>query len=181
MSSAGGGRMQGTLFQVTPEGQQVILHMEVIPMNILQALLGEHGVFYAQFTHLEQQLPGMEDLDTVQELGKVLTAALGSHAQNENELLFSSIEAHLGPIRPLKVMRMEHDQIEGLLAEVQRLDEAADARQALLQAIAIARPHFAKEEQVLFPLAAQRLPASELEALGAEWGARRDVTLALPS
>lgn len=150
-------------------------------MNILQALLGEHGAFYAQFTHLEQHLAEIQDLDTIHELGKMLAAALATHAGLENELLFTRIESQMGPIGPLMVMRMEHDQIESLLEELPRLDQVAAARQTLTQAIAIARQHFAKEEQVLFPMAAQNLPTADLEQLGAAWGERRKVTLALPN
>ena len=51
------------------------------------------------------------------------------------------------------------------------------ARDLLLDTIAIARDHFAKEEQVLFPMAANALPPEELQALGAEWAAARGVTL----
>jgi hypothetical protein len=34
-------------------------------MKITDALLGEHGVFYAQFSHLEKVVPQLEDLTLV--------------------------------------------------------------------------------------------------------------------
>ncbi len=150
-------------------------------MNILQAFLGEHAIFYAQFSHLEQHLADIQDVAAIHAQGKMLAAALATHANLENELLFASIESHLGPIGPLTVMRMDHEQIENLLDELPHLDQVTAARHTLSQTIAIARQHFAKEEQVLYPLAAQHLPATLLEQLGAVWGERRQVTLAIPN
>ncbi len=149
-------------------------------MNILQALLGEHAVFYAQFGYLEQILPTEQDLTVIRNLGGMLGEALASHASLENEILFALLEECLGPLPPVMVMRMEHDQIDGGLAAVAQAETAEQARSRLLDTIAAARVHFAKEEQVLFPLAANRLPPEELQRLGAAWAAARNVTLGGP-
>jgi hemerythrin-like domain-containing protein len=44
-------------------------------------------------------------------------------------------------------------------------------------AVQTARAHFAKEEQVLFPLAGQMLEAGKLAQLGAKWAERRKVSI----
>ena len=147
-------------------------------MKITDAFLGEHGVFYAQFSHLEQVVPQLADLALVQAQGALLTAALETHAHLEDELLFAALEPHLGQGGPLAVMRMEHQQIEEGLAQLPGLGDAASARQLLLQVVQVARGHFAKEEQVLYPMAQQALGGAKLEELGVRWAAEREVVVA---
>lgn len=148
-------------------------------MKITDALLGEHGVFYAQFSHLEQVVPQLADLALVQAQGALLTAALETHAHLEEDLLFSTLEPHLGQGGPLAVMRTEHQQIEEGLARLPGLGELAPARQLLLQVVQVARGHFAKEEQVLYPMAHQALGEAVLAELGARWAERRQVVVGL--
>lgn len=144
-------------------------------MKITEALLGEHGVFYAQFDHLEQAVPAASALELVQSQAALLTAALATHAGLENELLFSALDPHLGQMGPLAVMRMEHDEIENTLGQVQEARDLAQAQHLVLHAMRVARDHFAKEEQVLFPMAHQVLDEERLAQLGTQWAERRGV------
>lgn len=141
-------------------------------MRITDALLGEHAVIYPLLDEL-----GRCDFETAGEAraqARVVAAALGSHARLEDELLFDPLEQHLGTgAGPLAMMRAEHDEIEALLARLVELEELAEARTAATQVTALAREHFAKEEQVLFPMADQTLDEAELGELGAEWARRR--------
>lgn len=113
----------------------------------------------------------------VKSQGAMLAVALASHANLEDELLFTTLESHLGPIGPLTVMRMEHDQIEGALERLPTVQNLAGARTLLLQVIKVAREHFAKEEQILYPLASRSLTIEALTGLGAQWAARRLIVL----
>jgi hemerythrin-like domain-containing protein len=145
-------------------------------MKITDALLGEHGVFYAQFDHIEKAVPRMETLALVQSQGALLTAALAPHAQLENELLFRALELHLPTDSgPLAVMHMEHDEIEGTLDRLQEVKDLAEAKHLILHAIQTAREHFAKEEQVLFPMSKQILDSHIMEELAAKWAEQRRV------
>lgn len=145
-------------------------------MRITDALLGEHGVFYAQFEHLAEALPRTRNVEEVHSLAAFLAAALGPHAHLEDELLFSALEPYLGTAGgPLRVMRSEHDEIEGALDRVQQVHELEAARNLVRRALTVAREHFAKEEHVLFPMAAQFLGDNRLAELGAAWAQRRDV------
>jgi iron-sulfur cluster repair protein YtfE (RIC family) len=148
-------------------------------MKITDAFLGEHGVFYAQFSHLEQVVPQQRDLALIQAQGALLTAALETHAHLEDELLFSALEPHFGQGGPLAVMRLEHEQIEGGLARLPGLGDLGQARELLLQVVRVARDHFAKEEQVLYPMAHQALGEAKLAELGALWAAQREVVMAI--
>lgn len=146
-------------------------------MRITRALLGEHGVFYAQFDHLEQAVPAAETLAQVQSQAALLSAAIESHAQLEDELLFTTLEPHLGQMGPLAVMRMEHDEIERTLARLPEVQALAEAQSLVLHAVQVAREHFAKEEQVLCPMAEQVLDANTLAQLGRLWAERRGVSV----
>jgi hemerythrin-like domain-containing protein len=108
----------------------------------------------------------------------MLATALAGHAHLEEDLLFKTLEPHIGAMGPLAVMRMEHDQIEGGLERLPAARELEQARELLLQVVEVARGHFAKEEQVLFPMASQALSAETLIDLGEQWAKRRAVTLA---
>ena len=147
-------------------------------MKITDALLGEHAVFYAQFDHLEQAIPAANSVAQVKSLGEMLAAALAGHAQLEEELLFKTLEPHIGSMGPLAVMRMEHDQIEGGLEALPAVRDLEQAREVLLQIVEVARGHFAKEEQVLYPQASQALSTEKMLDLGAQWAALRGIVVA---
>jgi hemerythrin-like domain-containing protein len=147
-------------------------------MKITDALLGEHAVFYAQFDYLEKNVPSAKDVTLVKSQGAMLTAALATHAHLEDELLFIALESYLDPKSgPLAVMRMEHQEIESSLGRLHEVQDLVEAKSLLLHAIQTARAHFAKEEQVLFPMASQRLEMNKLNQLGASWAETRKVTV----
>jgi iron-sulfur cluster repair protein YtfE (RIC family) len=142
-------------------------------VKITDAFLGEHAMLYAQFAHLDQAAPAAATLAVAQSLAAGLNATLANHAHLEDELLFSA----LGPIGPVVVMRMEHSQIEGLLDQIAATQELRQAQGLLLQALQVARSHFAKEEQILFPLSERMLEQKLLGELAIRWAERRGVTL----
>lgn len=147
-------------------------------MKITDALLGEHGAFYAQFDRLETDLPRAASAAEVREQAALLSSALVSHAQLEDELLFDRLGAAPGADPGLlAVMAEEHERIAGALRKAQSGSDLAASRSVLLEAVAEARAHFAKEERAVFPLAESILGAAVLEELGAAWAARRAVYL----
>lgn len=146
-------------------------------MKMTDALLGEHGVFYALFGYLEETLVTVQSADEVRRLASMLAAALVPHAVMENEILFPALEERIGPAGPIAVMRAEHDAIEGALTSLQDSDDADELKARILGAIKTAREHFKKEETVLFPIAVDRLDAGLLRQIGAKWAARRKVAL----
>ena len=147
-------------------------------MKITDAFLGEHGAFYALFDRLEQIVPRATEVTMVQDQAALLAAALLPHATMENDTLFSALESALGPPGlPVPVMRDEHREIEAGIIEAQWCPDLRRARTLLLESITLARDHFAKEEQVLFPLAERVLTEAKLTAMGEEWARRRGVRL----
>lgn len=147
-------------------------------MKITDAFLGEHGVFYAQFDRLEQVVPKTETLGQVQDQAALLAAALATHAHLEDELLFVPLEPHLGAqVGPVAMMRLEHNDIERSLDQIPDLKDLSAAKKLLLHAVEVAREHFAKEEQILYPLSEQALGAEILSRLGAQWAKQRKVII----
>lgn len=140
-------------------------------MRVTDAFLGEHGVFYAQFDHLEAVLDA-GDAREVARLAALLASGLGSHADLEDELLFMPLAEGKGvDAGPVDVMLAEHREIEALLTAAAASGGAEDLRRA----VALARDHFEKEEQAAFPLAERSLGEERLRELGATWAGRRGV------
>jgi len=146
-------------------------------VRITDALLGEHGAFYAQFDRLEETLPHTTSAAEVREQAALLAAALVTHAKLEDTLLFDRMRAAGADEGLLSTMESEHAEIAGLLTRAQGSQDASVAREDLLEAVALAREHFAKEERLAFPLADSALGPVVLAELGARWSERRDVFL----
>ncbi len=140
--------------------------------TVTDALLGEHGVIYAQLAHLASG--AFASADEARAKAAELAAGLATHAQIEDELLFVPLEGVLGPNGgPLAAMREEHDEVEGTLERLALVDDAAQADALARRLERVARDHFAKEEQVLFPMAEQLLGEETLRDLGEQWATRR--------
>ena len=146
-------------------------------MKMTDALLGEHGVFYAVFDFLEECLVDVDSADEVRRLAAMLAAALIPHAKLENEVLFPPLEEQMGSGGPIAVMRQEHSEIEGVLASLDDSDDADELKGRVLRAVRAAREHFLKEETILFPIAEDQVGPGVLRRLGKTWAAKRGVTL----
>jgi hemerythrin-like domain-containing protein len=149
-------------------------------VKITDALLGEHGAFYAQFARLEERLPHATSAAEIRDMAALLSAALVTHARLEDELLFERMRVAGADGGLLDMMEDEHASIARLLARAEGSHHAAAARDDLLEAVAQARDHFGREERFAFPLADSLLSAATLSELGTAWSARREVHLETP-
>ena len=131
-------------------------------------------------------------LPALREAAHMMTTDLIAHARREDDIFFVAVESAMGgAFGPTTVMRSEHaeipagaDRFESTLRELQEVQHPAivegGARlQAMVQGgagpvelLAIARPlldliddHFAKEEQVLFPMSRTLLGADSLRTI----------------
>ncbi len=145
-------------------------------MKLTDALLGEHGAFYAQFDRLEG-LPESTPAPEVREQAALLAAALVTHAHLEDELLFDRMRTSGADAGLLDTMEEEHRTIAGLLERAQGTSQGPQALGHLLEAVTLAREHFAKEERMAFPLAESLLGEEPLTELGERWSERRAVFL----
>lgn len=145
-------------------------------MDIVDALVGEHGVLGAECGYLEGILPEVSSLAGVRAQAELLASALRSHAQVEDELLFIALEPYLEPSSPVLLgMRMMHEDIERGLARATQARDLAEAQDALIGVLDLTRQHFMGEEQVVFPLARGTLPPATREHLGSQWAERRGI------
>ncbi len=142
-------------------------------MKLTEALVRDHETFYQHFEALEQILRTPDTFDDLDAQLWQLDTSLQTHALLEDELLFAALEPYLGEMGPLAVMRMEHTEIENSLAQLQSASEGQAQAELVSHLIATARAHFAKEEQILFPMADQVLTEDVLENLGAQFEQRR--------
>jgi hemerythrin-like domain-containing protein len=90
---------------------------------------------------------------------------LRQHLQVEEQVLFPAIEQHTGMTAgPTQVMRMDHDQMRALLGPLEAALSSRDADRflGLFQSLMVLhQQHNMKEEQVLYPMADQVIPAPE--------------------
>jgi iron-sulfur cluster repair protein YtfE (RIC family) len=147
-------------------------------VKLTDALLGEHGVFYAFFDRIEAVAAAATNLAQIQGATSVLGAVVQSHAKLEEELLFPALETHMGPAGPLAVMRAEHEGIEDAMRQIQEARELDEGAVLVGRALSIVRSHFQKEEEVLFSMARQMLDEETQIRLGKAWAEARRVTIA---
>ncbi len=89
-------------------------------------------------------------------------SAMRRHFAMEEEILFPAIEAQTGMVNqgPTAVMRMEHEQMRGVLDQMAQAAEAGDFQAVLDQGdtlLMLIQQHNIKEEGVLYPMADQVL------------------------
>lgn len=146
-------------------------------MKLTDALLGEHGAFYALFNEIDALAAIAGNHSQVQSASAVLNALVKSHAAIEDGLLFAALEPHLGKAGPLNVMRAEHEEIEQALVRIEDASTLEEAAELVRPALAAARSHFQKEERVLFQMAEQLLDEETLTRLGQSWASARGVAV----
>ncbi|MGO8766057.1 MAG: hemerythrin domain-containing protein [Limisphaerales bacterium] len=144
-------------------------------MKITDLLLAEHAVFHNLFDHIEKTVPRLKSLGEIKLLGSLLDAVTRPHAKTEDDLLMGPLEHSLAQIGQSETFHEEHEEIDTMLAAVQKARDFKQARLLLLQAIQFSREHFDKEERIVFPLAEELLKNKTLVELGEEWKKRREV------
>lgn len=147
-------------------------------MKLTDALLGEHGVFYAFFDRIEATAATATSVAQIREATVALSAVVLSHAKLEEELLFPALETHMGTTGPLAVMRNEHDEIERAFRRIEAARNLDEGTEGVAHALSILRDHFQKEEAVLFSIARQTLDEEMQIKLGKAWAKARRVTIA---
>jgi hemerythrin-like domain-containing protein len=141
-------------------------------MNLIDALLGEHGAVRCQLEHLRKSLQGMP-LDILKAEFGVVAAVLETHAKLEDDLIFKGLQSKLDfP----DTIHHEHEVIHDLVSRVMEQKDASDARRLLVRVMEAVERHFEKEEKVLFPAAVRTLDAARLTQAATLWAERRRVT-----
>src|SRR5881394_1305291 len=144
-------------------------------MKITDAFIAEHAVLYAQLDHLEQAVPMARTVGEIKAMAGLLEAALRTHADLEDELLFNGLEPGLDQMGMLEKVQHEHDAICVGLEQINACRSRADAQRRLLNIVHLTRKEFDLEDRVLFRLAEEILREDTLIKLGKAWARQRIV------
>lgn len=144
-------------------------------MKLIDALLGEHGAFNALFNTIENLAESGGELAQIESATATLAAELDSHAALEEKLLFPALEPHLADDELIAEMHAGHEEIQAGLERIENARDIREAVDAVHRTLALARDHFRKEEEVLYPLANRVLDDEAQSRLGEAWAAARKV------
>jgi len=110
-----------------------------------------------------------QDWGQAQEGFDAFHRAIRHHFAMEEEVLFPAVEEIAGSgMGPTQVMRMEHEQMRGLFAEMEQALAARDADAFLGAAetlLVLMQQHNAKEEQIVYPMSDQLLASRLADVL----------------
>jgi len=105
-----------------------------------------------------EELLDTQDVDAARPAWQKFNTGMRRHIAMEEEVLFPAFEsaAKMGAGGPTAVMRMEHQQMRGLLDQIESAMESGDAEQAMDLGdtlLMLIQQHNIKEEGMLYPMA----------------------------
>ena len=133
-------------------------------------LLEQLEKLYTLTQNIDQELNVEEDFIELIEQVKAFKAALDSHSEREEGVLFPMMATYIGTTSgPIAVMEYEHDQaktnIGSFLTNAEVTEASTEEKKRLAELIQnayfILTEHFSKEENVLFPMAERMLTDEE--------------------
>lgn len=130
-------------------------------MNIKQFMSQDHKDCDLLFANAENAA-AKNDWDTASEAFNEFIDAMERHFGIEEQVLFPAFEEETGmQTGPTEMMRMEHEQMRTLFAEMKQAVEQKDSEDYLGLAetlLIMMQQHNIKEEQILYNIMDQRLP-----------------------
>jgi hemerythrin superfamily protein len=119
-----------------------------------------------------EELLDTADIDTARSAWQKYNASMRRHLLMEEEVLFPAFDARSGMAGggPVAVMKMEHQQMRGLLDQIGDAIDAGDAQEAMDigdTLLMLIQQHNVKEEGMLYPMAENML-AGDWAALAAQ-------------
>ncbi len=128
--------------------------------NLVEFFMGDHRACDAGWADLENALDAGQTAD-VGAKWQAFQGQMLRHLAMEEQVLFPAFEAATGMTSgPTQVMRMEHDQMRGVLAQMATAVEGGDFQNVLDLGdtlLMLIQQHNQKEEGVLYPMAGQHL------------------------
>ena len=124
----------------------------------------DHRDCDARWVDVEELLDTL-DVDAARVAWQKFDAGMRRHIAMEEEVLFPALEsaARMGGGGPTAMMRMEHQQMRGLLDQIESAMESGEAEQALDigdTLLMLVQQHNIKEEGMLYPMAENVLAGS---------------------
>ncbi|MGB9874429.1 MAG: hemerythrin domain-containing protein [Hydrogenobacter sp.] len=134
-------------------------------MDIREYLTQEHrecDELYAEVESLLQE----DNWENALEAFKTFKEATLLHFKKEEDILFPAFEETTGMFMgPTQVMRMEHAQARELIERMEKAIKERDKKAFLSLGetfMVLIQQHNMKEEQILYPMCDQHLPASHI-------------------
>jgi iron-sulfur cluster repair protein YtfE (RIC family) len=144
-------------------------------VDVTDALLAEHAVFYLLIEQLDDAVGRHETVEALKAAAEPLAISLIGHAQVEERLVFGPLEERIGLQGPLACLKDEHASMDERIRGLFRIGDVAELKTAIRDVLATARGHFSKEEQVLFPVARKVFGVADRAHLGENWAQARGV------
>ena len=144
-------------------------------MVITDILKIEHSMLNYQVEEIERYLPKVTELAELRGQLEIYKAALFSHANLEEELLFRQLETYIGTDGVVLSLRdnMGHYEMEKGVDAILAYDDLEQVKSLVPRLVVKVRKHFEAEETVLFPLAEEEMKYRHLGELGDQWLAQR--------
>lgn len=136
-------------------------------MKVTECLNTEHGVFLTQLGVLERMLKEKSPVEELRAVMLAVAEAVEKHRDAEEKILYPAILREFGEgFPPIQVMEAEHKEIERYIHGVaSRNGNIPDFVRGFIDVL---RQHIAKEINVLFPLAEQRISGTNLEQMACQ-------------
>lgn len=123
-------------------------------MRTVARMWGEHGLLEASMDAVEDLVSRPSSRAALDAVAGFLGALLRGHATREERLVFEPLERRAGANAvPLVYLRMVHDVIDQLLADIPVTADPEEASARLRDVLALVRRHFREEEEWAFPAA----------------------------
>jgi hemerythrin-like domain-containing protein len=136
-------------------------------MKVTECLNTEHGVFLMQLGVLERMLNEKAPTGELRAVTLAIAETVEKHRDAEEKILYPAILSEFGEgFPPIRVMEAEHKEIERFIRGVASGDGSVP--ELARGFIDVLRQHIAKEINVLFPMAEQRIAPADLERMACQ-------------
>jgi hemerythrin-like domain-containing protein len=137
--------------------QEIFMTSIDIKLGLAGFFAQDHSDCDARWVDVEELLD-TEDIDAARGVWQSFETGMRRHFAMEEEVLFPAFDARsgMGGGGPTAMMRMEHQQMRGLLDQIGEAMEAGDAQEAMDigdTLLMMTQQHNVKEEGMLYPMA----------------------------
>ena len=145
-------------------------------ITIIDGLVAEHRVFLTIFDQIERSLPEIKTTGEIALVCRILERLIHDHGAAETDLAYITFDHVLKEQDRCTRLTHDHEEIDGLLREVETIQDLAEARSRLKVSLNACRVHFKEEERNVFPLIEKTLQHETLVALGRAWKSQSYLT-----
>jgi hemerythrin-like domain-containing protein len=149
-----------------------------VSITIIDGLVAEHRVFLTIFDQIERSLPEIKTTGEISLICRILERLIHDHGAAETDLAYITFDHVLKEQNRCSRLSHDHEEIDGLLREVETIQDLAEARSRLKVSLNACRVHFKDEERNVFPMIEKTVQRETLVALGRAWKSQSYLTQA---